>query len=218
MSTVGLRPLVKICGVTKPTDILACANAGVNWIGLNFHPPSRRYLSSEQARSLLVDLPPSLEAVGVFVDRSGDEILRIAETVGFQIVQLHGDEPPKLVRALARSLRVVKAFRIENQNSLNKVQEYLKLCRAIEADLEAILIDSPHPGTGTEIEPDLIAAYGSFPRLILAGGLQADNVGERVRRYRPWMVDVAAGVESEPGLKDPRLISAFVQAARGERG
>ena len=217
MDSASSRPFVKICGVTTAADVLACANCGVDWIGLNFHPPSSRFVSIDLARSLVEGLPTTLEAVGVFVDQSAEDIRRTAKRVGLKIVQLHGQEPPETVRSLRSIVRVVKAFRIEDASSLGNVKTFVETCLALDAPLEAILIDSPRPGTGTRIDEKLIVDYVEFPRLILAGGLRPENVRERIERFRPWMVDVAGGVESAPGRKDPSLIASFVRAAKNAR-
>ena len=208
------RPLVKICGATTSADVVACAQAGVAWVGVNFHPPSPRFLTVDAARALVDRLPNALEAVGVFVDRPASEVARTAERVGLRIVQLHGEETVETVRDLSRSLRVVKAFRVVDSSSFQKAKIFLDDCAKIGATLEAVLIDSPAPGSGTSIAPDLIADFVGLPRWILAGGLTPENVAERVELFQPWMVDVAGGVESAPGRKDAARIDAFVRAAR----
>ena len=184
--------------------MFSLARAGVDWVGLNFHPPSPRFLSTDLARALVELMPNPLEAVGVFVDRPVEEIARTAKLVGFGIVQLHGDETPATVRALCPSFRVVKAFRIVDPSSTQKVKMFLADYADLGATLEAVLIDSCFPGSGTSIAAELIQDYVDLPRLILAGGLTPENVAECVARFRPWMVDVAGGVESAPGRKDQR--------------
>lgn len=208
-------PLVKVCGLTTPADARMVASAGASWIGLNFHPGSPRFLDLETAAAILGALPPETSAVGLFVDRPPAEIVEIADRLGLRIIQLHGHEPTEDVAALKQAgLTIIRAFRLGDAGSISELRSYLERSEA----LDAVLIDAfdpRHPGgTGRLIDENLLAMLPQLPRLILAGGLTPANVAERVARVRPWMVDVASGVESAPGRKDPARVAAFIRAAR----
>jgi phosphoribosylanthranilate isomerase len=208
---------VKICGLTCVEDAVACAEAGADWIGLNFHPPSPRHVAPEAAAEILSVLPDRVTAVGVFVDRPPSEVAAIAARLRLGVVQLHGQEPVEDLSAL-RGLRVIRAFRLKIAESWRLVTEFLARADALGHPLEGVLVDAYVPGqpggTGMAIDYSVLDARPPLPRWILAGGLTPENVGERVARARPWMVDVASGVESGPGRKDPAAVAAFIRAAR----
>ena len=218
---MGLNPvLVKVCGLTRPDQAEACARAGADFIGLNFHPGSPRYVDPSLAAEIAAALPVGCQAVGLFVDRPVVDVERTAGRVGLAWVQLHGDEPPADVAALARR-RVVKAFRLRAVADVESLRHYMDEASRLRADPQPWLVDSyspgAHGGTGRVIETGLLDGLASlpYPELILAGGLTPENVAERVARVRPWMVDVASGVESSPGVKDLDKVVAFVAAVRG---
>jgi phosphoribosylanthranilate isomerase len=209
--------LVKICGLTCVEDAVACAEAGADWLGLNFHPPSPRYVEPATAAEIIAALPGHVKAVGVFVDRPPAEVAELADRLGLAAVQLHGQEPPEDLAALRR-FRVIRAFRLRTAEGWKIVDEFLTRAEALGHPLEGVLVDAyvagMPGGTGTSIDLSLLDARPPLPRLILAGGLTPDNVAERVARVRPWMVDVASGVESTPGRKDPAAVAAFIRAVR----
>jgi phosphoribosylanthranilate isomerase len=208
---------VKICGVTRVDDALACAAVGVEWIGLNFHPGSPRYILPVQAAMIVGALPYHVTAVGVFVDRPAGEVADLAEQLGLTVVQLHGHEPPEDL-LLLRNLQVVRAFRLKSASDWSGVSDYLARAQAIGRLPDAILIDAyvagQSGGTGATVASDVLDCIPSLPRLILAGGLTPENVAAKVALVQPWMVDVASGVESVPGRKDPAKVAAFVKAVR----
>ncbi len=213
---------VKICGVTTLDDALRCAEAGADLLGLNFYPPSPRYLASERARLIAAGLRAVLGAacpalVGVFVNADAAAIARLLDEVGLDVAQLSGDEPPQTLAALDG--RAFKALRPRD------VPEALDAARLFTAHaprderLPALLVDAYHPqlygGTGETAGEDVArAALAAASRAMLAGGLTPDNVAARVRALRPWGVDVASGVERAPGVKDAALVRAFIAAAR----
>ena len=211
---------VKVCGVTTVADALATAAAGADWIGLNFHPGSKRRVGLDEAAAIVAALPPSTEAVGLFVDRPPAEVAEVAARIGLRIVQLHGEEPPEDLIALGH-LRVVRAFRLADASSVSAMLAYLDRAEALGHLPDAVLIDAyvagQPGGTGREIPDAILDGLPPLPRLILAGGLTPENVAERVARVRPWMVDVAGGVESTPGRKDPGRVSSFIEATREAR-
>jgi phosphoribosylanthranilate isomerase len=208
---------IKVCGVTTPADALACVQAGVDWVGLNFYPGSPRFLDEQRAVAVRRALADRAEAVGLFVDRPVEQVVATARAVGMEVVQLHGDEPPEYLAELTR-LRVVKAFRVKDAASAGAIRAYLDRCEALGHPPYAVLVDAyvagVAGGTGVAIADDLLGLIPYHPRLILAGGLTPENVSERSCRVGPWMVDVASGVESSPGRKCPERIAAFVAAVR----
>jgi phosphoribosylanthranilate isomerase len=208
---------VKICGVTTVEDALECAKAGADWIGLNFHPRSPRFVTTAQAMSIVGALPPSVTPVGVFVNRPAPELAEMAQELGLKTVQLHGEEPPEDLLALAH-LWVIRSFRLSRASEWRGVIDYIEQARSLGREPDAILIDAyvrgQPGGTGLSVAPDVLDTIPAVPRLILAGGLTPENVAAKVARVRPWMVDVASGVESAPGRKDPVKIGAFVREAK----
>jgi phosphoribosylanthranilate isomerase len=209
---------VKICGLTCVDEAIACAELGADWIGLNFHPPSPRYVAVEQAAAIVAALPASASAVGVFVDRPATEVAETAKRAGIGIIQLHGQEREEDLVALG-SFQIVRAFRLDRAAAWSRVIDYVARAGALGRLPDAVLIDAYIPGqiggTGSLITDEVIDSIPPLPRLILAGGLTCENVGERVKRARPWMVDVASGVESAPGRKDLARVEAFIGAVRG---
>ena len=215
--------LVKVCGLTRVDDALACAAAGVDYIGLNFHPASPRSISVDRGAEIAAALSGKANPVGLFVDRPFREV---AETVlavgGMDTIQLHGDEPPEYLRICANfkpHLRVIRAFRLSDAASVDRMIAYLDRAEGLGCPPHAILVDAHVPGlaggTGRSIPPEVLHRLPAHPRLILAGGLDPANVAERVALVCPWMVDVASGVESSPGIKALDKVSTFVRAAKG---
>lgn len=210
--------LLKICGLTSPADAQLAASAGAFWVGLNFHPPSPRSIDLERARAIVDALPTPCEPVGLFVNRPPGEVRDTCRQLGLTIAQLHGDEPPEDLAELA-DFRVVRAFKLGSQADLGRMGRYLERAERLGGPPHAVLVDAAVPGlpggTGRTIEEAILDALPPIARLVLAGGLTAENVAERIARVRPWMVDVASGVESSPGRKDPDRILAFARAVAG---
>lgn len=213
------RALVKVCGLTNVAEAVACASAGADWIGLNFHPPSPRRIDLGLAAEILAALPSSAQGVGLFVDRSPIEIAQVVDHLGLRVVQLHGQEPPEVLRELV-GVQVVRAFRLGSVEAVKEMNRYLRRAEDLGRAPDAVLIDAYAPGqaggTGQAIGADVLDSLPPLPRLILAGGLTPENVAASVARVRPWMVDVASGVESAPGRKDLARVTAFIRAAKNE--
>lgn len=213
------RVLVKVCGITSAADAHMVEAAGADWVGLNFHPPSPRYIGGDaravEVRAALRSACP----VGLFVDRPREEVAERASRLGLATVQLHGDEPPDDVAWLKRAgLMVVRAFRLKDEEAIARLTAYLERCSEQGGAPDAVLVDAyvagVPGGTGRTIADSLLEHLPALPNLILAGGLTPENVAGRVAAVRPWMVDVAGGVESAPGRKDRDLVAAFVRQAR----
>ncbi len=203
----GAPVLVKICGVTRVEDAVAAARLGADWIGLNFWPRSKRYVTLAAAAEIVAALPPAVVPVGVFVDPTADELRAAVRASGVRRAQLHGDEPPAF--CTAAPVPVVKAIRVESSRSLAALAAY---------EVDGFLLDAPsagYGGSGTAFDWSLAAEAARAAPIWLAGGLTPGNVGEAVRRVRPRGVDVASGVESSPGVKDLARMEAFIRAAKG---
>jgi len=200
---------IKICGVTRLEDALAAARLGADALGFNFWPGSKRHLTATAARRIISRLPPFVTPVGVFVNQAEGELRAIAAESGIQVFQLHGDEPPELCSRLP--LPVVKAIPVDRVRTLSKLLSY---------EVQAFLLDTPSRGYGGSGEPfdwSLAEGVSEVAPVILAGGLTPENVADAVRAVRPWAVDVASGVESSPGVKDPERMSRFITAVREVR-
>lgn len=196
---------IKMCGITSPGDALLAVEAGADAIGLIFWPASRRAVDIARAQAIVRVLPPLVATVGVFVDETPDHVRTVADAVGLSGVQLHGAEQPEPWARFPRP--VLKALVVEAYDD-----SPWQTARA------GILVDAHDPvavgGTGRTVDWALAARIAATRPLVLAGGLTPDNVGDAVRRVRPWGVDVASGIERAPGLKDPDRVRAFVAAVR----
>jgi phosphoribosylanthranilate isomerase len=201
---------VKICGVTSVEDALACADAGADAIGLNLWPRSKRYRPLAEAARVAERVAGRLERIGVFVDPTVEEVEAAFAAGAIDAAQLHGDEPAGFCARFAG--RYVKALRLAGAHSLDEMARY---------DCPRLLVDAPFAGYGgggllvdEELARAAVARAGAV-RVILAGGLTADNVAGLIARVAPWGVDVASGVERAPGVKDHDAVARFVAAARG---
>ncbi|MGA2253639.1 MAG: phosphoribosylanthranilate isomerase [Thermoguttaceae bacterium] len=211
---------IKICGITRPDDARAGAEAGADAIGLNFYRESVRAIDLELARAIIAELPTEIIKVGLFVNAAPSEICRTYDALGLNLIQLHGDEPPEQLAALD-GRPVMKAFRAAGAEGLRTVASYLETCRTLGCPPQMIILDAPlargFGGSGNLADWSLAKEYQeSFrtPPLVLAGGLKAENVADAIRATGAGAVDTASGVESQPGIKDPAAIKAFVFAAR----
>jgi len=205
---------VKICGITKLEDAKLAAELGAHAIGLNFHPESPRCLSPAAAAELVRRIPPFVATVGIFVNWAAEPVIALCQALGLSSAQLHGDEPPQVVERVARLLPVIKALRIGQGSNAPEFSRF----RAASA----FLLDTPaaghYGGTGTTGNWHAARTAAQTQRIILAGGLTPENVGEAIRIVRPYAVDVASGVEARPGKKDPaKLRTFFEEVARANR-
>jgi phosphoribosylanthranilate isomerase len=199
---------VKICGLTTVDDALRCIEAGADAIGLNFWPSSPRSVDLPVARAIVDAGGERVQMVGVFVDFSLEQVRETLGKTGIPWAQLHGAEPPELLAALLP--KAYKAIAVKDGSAI-------EIARSYSGD--HILLDASVPGmpggTGRTFDWAIAAAVSKERKLTLAGGLTADNVAEAVRAVRPYRVDVASGVESEPGRKDRDLVKRFIDAAKG---
>jgi phosphoribosylanthranilate isomerase len=198
---------VKICGVTSVADARAAVAAGADMIGLNFYPGSKRYVPLERAQEIVAALPGDVWKVGVFVNAPRAEIERVQAALQLDAIQLHGDEPAEMTQGFAvpvvRTLKLCAAG--DAQRALAQVHADYYLC---EGDAGAA-----YGGAGASFDWDWARAVPR-ERLVVAGGLTPENVAAAVRALRPFAVDVASGVESAPGVKDPARMAALVAHAK----
>jgi len=197
--------MVKICGMTNFDDALAAVEDGATALGFNFWPKSLRYLSPENAAEITAKLPPDVWKVGVFVNEPPEQIERIAKAVGLDIVQLHGDEIAAESPAIDR---VWKAYRVGRDFTSELLNNF---------PAEAFLLDGPaaslYGGAGKPF--DWSVAAGIQKKIIIAGGLDGENVREAIVQAEPWGVDACSRLESSPGRKDRERMKAFIKAALG---
>jgi phosphoribosylanthranilate isomerase len=202
--------LVKICGITNFSDAQAAVNAGANALGLNFYPRSPRFVAKADAARIRIRLPEEVESVGVFVNASAADVAAMYRDVRFGSAQLHGNEPPAVVVELSRMLKVIKAFRVGADFPIERLEEY----RGASAFLLDAAEAGQYGGTGHRTDWALARKAAATHRIILAGGLKVENVGEAICLVRPYGVDVASGVETKPGRKDHGKLREFVQEVR----
>jgi phosphoribosylanthranilate isomerase len=195
---------VKVCGTTCEDDALLAVAMGADAVGFVF-APSPRQVAPQIAGDIVKRLPPEIVSIGVFQDEPPERVLRVAHKAGLRGVQLHGREPAETAQWLsARLPMVIQAFPAGDA----------RVGRARDYHAHAVLLDAPHPGSGQVFDWSLAAEVPAGQRLIIAGGLTADNVAAAITRARPWGVDVVSGVEREPGRKDPIKMREFIEAAR----
>ncbi|HFQ90242.1 MAG TPA: phosphoribosylanthranilate isomerase [Desulfobulbus sp.] len=214
MSIPG-RIRIKMCGVTRLQDALAAVEAGVDALGFIFFEKSPRNIDPEEARLIIDALPPLVDTVGVFVNRKRNEVEEIIHFCGLAYAQLHGDESPKYCERLARfasPCQVLKVLRVGPGMDTDSIHAY-------DEHVRGYLLDTLAPdkvgGTGQVFDWSLVNTLGLNRPFLLAGGLNADNVGQALAAVRPYGVDVNSGVERSPGIKDHALIRRFVQAVHG---
>lgn len=200
-----MRTRVKICGITRVEDALAAVQHGCDAVGLVFYAKSPRYVNLEQAARIVTGLPPFVSAVGLFVDAEPQEVQTVLANVRLDLLQFHGDESPQACRQFG--IPYMKAIRVKSDTNLLQ-------CASDYADARALLLDTycegMAGGTGKLFDWKLIPRSLSSS-IVLAGGLNAENVGDAIRQVRPYAVDVSGGVESSKGIKDAGKIAAFMR-------
>lgn len=197
---------IKICGITNIEDGLKASSLGVNALGFVFaHSPRR--VNPEMAERITLALPPSISTVGVFVNEDPDEVLRVARYCRLNALQFHGDESPEYCQKFFCS--VFKTIRIKEFDSLNDMERYSDA---------TLLLDTYSPfkagGTGIPFPWEIALKAKERRNFILSGGLNPGNIGEAIKKIRPWGVDVSSGVETIPGEKDQLKMMDFVREVR----
>lgn len=198
---------VKVCGITNLADAEKSLEFGADLLGFNFYPPSSRCIAPQAAAEIIAALPAGLFSVALFVNETKE---RVREVVGgdsvYRGLQFHGEESPDYCRGW--ELAVIKAFRLKEKASLDRMRQF---------PADYYLLDSWSPGyggSGTSFPWEWLEGIDAG-KLIISGGLSIDNVGEAIRRVRPYGVDVCSGVELRPGIKDHGKLKEFISAAKG---
>ncbi len=200
---------VKVCGITRLEDAEYAAELGAWALGFILWPESKRAVDPGVAAGIARVMRRKLELVGVFVNQSIDEIASSVDVLGLTHVQLHGDEGPTFCTAVAQrtGAKVIKAVRIGHAADLQDAARFRTDFHLLDTSQAGL-----YGGTGKTWDWELVKHWRSKVPYLLSGGLTAENVGEAIAATRPWGVDVASGVESEPGIKDPAKLEAFFAA------
>lgn len=201
-----MKVFVKICGITTEEDALLAVAMGADAVGFVF-APSKRQVAPGQVRDIVRRLPHETLTVGVFRDESPQRVVETVNTLGLRGAQLHGHESPAEAAWIHQRVPfVIKAFAAVDE----------QLSRAADYDVDAVLVDALIPGSGEVFDWTLAEGLPTERRVILAGGLNAENVASAIARINPWGVDVSSGVEASPGRKDPVKVMRFVSEALRE--
>jgi phosphoribosylanthranilate isomerase len=200
--------LIKICGITNTEDAMAAADLGADAIGFVF-APSPRQIAPDKAREIIMALPSGVQTVGVFVDEDPERVASTASICRLDLLQFHGKESASYCRGFRQ--RVIKAIRVESPDGLEGCSEYSGV-------VDAFLLDTYVPGqqggTGLTFDWNLAVEAKRFGRIILAGGLNPDNVAAAITAVKPYAVDASSGLEQKPGVKDHEKMALFIQAVR----
>ena len=195
---------VKICGITSEDDALLAVALGADALGFVF-APSPRQVTASRVYDITRRLPPEILTVGVFRDELPDRVIDITQRAGLKAAQLHGRESRNQVEQVNKYVHwVIKSVEAGSAAAMN----------ADNLGTDMVLVDASEPGSGKLFDWSLLADMPEVPRLMLAGGLNPDNVGLAIETVRPWGVDVSSGVEAEPGRKDPIKLRAFIKNAK----
>lgn len=207
------RVRVKICGITRAEDGIAAAYAGADAIGLVFYPESARAVTPDQALAISRVLPPFVARVALFLDASDDEVAHVVETLRPDLLQFHGSEAPEFCRAFAKPYLKSVPMGDPDVDLAAWAQAY--------GDAQGLLLDANRAGQaggrGETFEWGTKRALPDMP-IVVAGGLDADNVGAAIRRFSPYAVDTSSGVESAPGIKDTQRMQEFMRAVIDSTG
>lgn len=195
---------VKICGITSEDDALLAVALGADALGFVF-APSPRQVTASRVYDITRRLPPEILTVGVFRDELPDRVIDITQRAGLKAAQLHGRETRNQVEQVNKYIHwVIKSVEAGSVAAMN----------ADNLGTDMVLVDATEPGSGKLFDWSLLADMPEVPRLMLAGGLNPENVGLAIETVRPWGVDVSSGVEAEPGRKDPIKLRAFIKNAK----
>ena len=212
------RTRIKLCGLSRPNDVAAAVAAGADAIGLVFYEKSPRYVSPAGARALLAGLPPYVSAVGLFVNATPEQVREVLRQAPLAALQFHGDETPQQCAAIAEASgrAFTRALRVRPEMTPVDLLEYDRAHRVASPLFSGLLLDTwaeAYGGSGKVFDWSLVPAELA-PRVVLSGGLNAQNVGDAIARMRPLAVDVSSGIEREKGVKDPARMQEFVRAVR----
>ena len=200
-----MRTRVKICGITNPQDALNAIQFGAHAIGLVFYAASPRFVTIAQAQKIVAAIPPFVTVVALFVNASEAEMNEVTSNVRIDLLQFHGDE--KAAECERIKLPYIKAIRVKNDTNLLQYEVEFHSAKALLLDTYS---EVAFGGTGHTFDWKLIPDNMRKP-IILAGGLNAENVADAIKQVQPYAVDVSGGVEASKGIKDVAKIAAFMQ-------
>jgi phosphoribosylanthranilate isomerase len=198
------RVKVKICGIRCLEEAEAALDEGADALGFNFWPRSPRYIAPRSASEIIARLSPMASTVGVFVNEDAARILEIASELQLSAVQLHGDESPEYCSRLA-SIKTIKAIRVGQDFDLSVIERYSVAMVLLDSDVRG-----SYGGTGRRFDWRIAVEAKRFAPIILAGGLNTENVWDAVTHVKPAAIDVCSGVEAEPGRKDLTKLRSFM--------
>jgi len=198
---------IKICGITNIEDAMAAVEYGADALGFNFYKKSPRYIDPHKAAEIIAQLPPFIVPVAIFVNEREERIREILQSACIHGVQFHGDETPEFCQRFGN--HVIKAFQVKDKESIKHMAHYRVSAYLLDSYREGI-----RGGTGETFDWHLAVVAKTFGRVILAGGLNPDNVAEAVKLVQPYGVDVAGGVEREKGIKDHAKLKKFIVEVR----
>lgn len=206
----------KICGIKTPEAMTAAIDGGARFVGLVFYPKSPRAVDIEVASYLARYVPTGVRAVGLFVDPDDETLERTLSGVQLNMIQLHGHESPGRIAEIKHrfGLQIIKAISISDTKDLDHVPGFEAAADHLMFDAKPRPDDTLPGGNGLPFDWEILKGFETQHPWFLAGGLNADNVGEAIERLNPDIVDVSSGVESEPGIKDPAKIKAFLAAVK----
>lgn len=205
---------IKICGIKQPEQGKAIAIAGATALGFICVPNTPRYVTKQQIRAVVEQLPKQIDRIGVFADTSVEEICQIVEFAGLTGVQLHGDESPEFchqMRSMLPEIEIIKALRIKNSQALEQVEIYF-------SSVDTLLLDAYNPqmlgGTGATLDWKTLQQFQPGCPWLLAGGLTPDNVLDALKQVNPNGIDLSSGVERAPGDKDLDKVARLFERLR----
>lgn len=190
---------VKICGITNLEDALIAAYLGADALGFVFVKESPRSITPDAARDIISKLPPFIVTTGVFVNSPEEEILSIIKQTRIQCVQLHGNESPAEYSKI--KVPVIKAFHVDEHFIVNTIVRYPAAAYLLDT-----YVKGKAGGTGKTFDWDIAVRAQAYGRIILAGGLTPENIGDAIRKVQPYAIDISSGIESSPGKKDKRKL------------
>lgn len=212
------RTRIKICGLTRKEDVQRAVAAGADALGFVFYPKSPRYVPGHKAAELMAEVPPFVTSVGLFVNAAIDDIKAVVETAHLSLLQFHGDETQEWCAdaAAATNRPFIRVFRVKPDTTADDLLQYERIYRNASPYFKGLLLDThtdAYGGAGKVFNWSLVSKEIG-PRVVLSGGLSAQNVAGAVSLLRPFAVDVSSGVEAARGIKDAEKIQAFIAAVR----
>ena len=198
---------IKICGITNFQDAIAISETGVDALGFVFYPESKRYIPPDKANEIIKELPPFINTIGLFVNEKRENVIDTLHKCPVAIIQFHGDESPEYCSHFNK--RIIKAFRVKNDFSNNVFTGY-----SVNAFLLDCFVQGEYGGTGESFDWDIAVMAKMFGRIILAGGLNLNNIEHALRKTKPYGIDISSGVEIEPGQKDINKVKEIVEICR----